>query len=99
MQSPPQKIRKSTLVRQICSQARNLLAAGELKPKDIADVLGCPVGTVYTVRARLNKGNRAAWVAQQFAALERRLANLEAFVHSVNERVSALETKPAKTRH
>ena len=93
----PQKIRKSTLVRQICSQVRNLLAAGELKPKDIADVLGCPVGTVYTVRARLNKGNRAAWVAQQFAALERRIANVERRVSTANERISALERRPAKT--
>ena len=45
------------------------------------------------------ENDNATTKAARKAALERRLANLEAFVHSVNERVSALETKPAKTRH
>jgi hypothetical protein len=97
MVTEPQKIRKSTIVRHICSQVRSLLAAGELSPVEIAQVLGCPVSTVYTVRARTNRAGRAAWVQQQFVALERRIANVERLVGTANERISALERRPAKT--
>lgn len=88
----------ATPVHRICEKVRRLLAAGELKPVEIAEVVGCPVSTVYDVRKRQNRTSRAAWVNQQFVALERRMANLERTVHTANERITALETKPAKTR-
>ena len=96
--SSPQKIRPSTLIRNICAQVRRHLAAGELSPIEIAQVVDCPVSTVYTVRARTNKEGRAAWVNQQFIAMERRIVNLERIVGTANERISALELRRAKTR-
>ena len=95
----PQKAARSALVRNVCAQVRRLLAAGELSPAEIAQVVGCPEGTVYAVRSRQSKKDiRAAWVNQQFKALERRMANLEREVLSANQRILALELKPAKTR-
>ncbi len=85
-------------VRHVCAQVRRLLAAGELSPAEIAQVVGCPVGTVYGVRSRQNKDSRAAWVDAQFKALERRMANLEQAVVTANRRLSVLETKRAKIR-
>ena len=86
-------------IRHVCAQVRRLLAAGELSPAEIAQVVGCPEGTVYAVRSRQSKKDiRAAWVNSQFKALERRMANLEQAVVTANRRLSVLETKRAKIR-
>jgi hypothetical protein len=98
MQTQPQKVRPSTLVRNVCAQVRRHLAAGELSPAEIADVVGCPVGTVYEVRSRAKRSNRAAWVNSQFVALERRMATIEQEIQSTNKRLTVLELKRAKTR-
>ena len=98
MQTQPQKTTRAIMARNVCAQVRRHLAAGELSPAEIAQVVDCPVSTVYTVRARTNKEGRAAWVNAQFAAMDRRIVSLERIVGTANERISALEIKRAKTR-
>ena len=89
---------KPTRIAGICREVRRLIAAGELKDPDIATIVGCPISTVKSVKARLNRPGRAAFVDGQIGALERRMASLERLVSTVLGRIATLEVRTVRTR-
>ena len=89
---------KTTGVAGICREVRRLIAAGEFTDDQIATLAGCPISTVRSVKARLNRPGRAAFVDGQIGALERRMASLERLVSTVLGRIATLEVRTVRTR-